>query len=366
MNSRPEPAEEKLALSLSFGEWLIVALLVAVLIAFAPLVHLRDQAPVVEQDYRIPYALSSRYEVYRRFASLSAAQFPVIVIGDSVVWGQCAHREDTLPHHLNELTRQPRFANGGLDGMHPVALVELIEHHAPSISHKDVILQLDPLWFMAADNAAVPGSIASALLNRPGLVPRLAAELTGGFKSALNSGADQLIRNSSLAGLAERLAEFRLDFLAWSLDHPYENPLRAVTSALPPSEDGRHLQLLPWNRSVVTPVESNWAPLQGNLQWRAFERLLTLLEFRSNRVLVLVGPMNEHMMSPGTRARYVAFKEQIRQRLNERGATYFFVPVLGIDSYGDICHPLGSGYEEWAQELLRVESAWLLHTPLGR
>jgi hypothetical protein len=33
--------------------------------------------------------------------------------------------------------------------------------------------------------------------------------------------------------------------------------------------------------------------------------------------------------------------------------------VLHSSHYADICHPLGSGYQELARELLQKEAAWL-------
>src|SRR5438874_1948118 len=118
------------------------------MVVVVPRIPVRPRVPIIERDYRIPFALTARYDIYRRFTKLSAAQFPTILLGDSVVWGQSVVRTETLAHYLNELTREPRFINAGLDGMHPIALAELIEHHAQDITRKDVILQLNPLWLM--------------------------------------------------------------------------------------------------------------------------------------------------------------------------------------------------------------------------
>jgi hypothetical protein len=361
MKPAGDPGEERLAINLSMRDWFVVALLSTALVAVAPAIRFRPRAPVVEKDYRIPFALSSRYEIYRRFTALSAAKFPTLLVGDSVVWGQCATRDQTLSHYLNELTKQPRFANAGLDGMHPIALSELIEHHAPAIERKNVILQLDPLWLMISGDPT-PTSIASALFNRPGLVPRLAAGLSSSLKQAVASAASGLVRRSPLNGWAERFSDTRVDFLAWSLDHPYESPLRAISSALPPSEDSHGLRLTPWNQAESALIHCTWPDLDGHAQWQAFERLITLFELRANRVLVLVGPMNEEMMSPAMRSGYQALKQAIREKLSARGVAAYFPAPLKSGNYSDICHPLGAGYEELARELLRNQSSWLLGT----
>jgi hypothetical protein len=362
MKSGGDPGEERLALHLSLREWLVVALLSTALVAVAPSVRFRPRAPLVDTDYRIPFVLSTRYEIYRRFTALAAAQFPTILVGDSVVWGQCATRNQTLSHHLNELTKQPRFANAGLDGMHPIALAELIEHHAPAIERKSVIVHLDPLWLMVRDQpAATAMPIGNYLFNRPGLVPRLAAGLSSSLKQSIAAAATHALRRSPLNEWAEHFSNTRVDFLAWSLDHPYESPLKAIAAALPPSEDSHALRLTPWKQKESELIDTGWpARLEEHPQWQAFVRLIALFELRSNRVLVLVGPMNEHMMTPATRSSYQGLKKVIREKLQERGIYSVVPPPLEIGNYGDICHPLGAGYEELARELLKNETSWLL------
>jgi hypothetical protein len=350
--------DERFALRLSLREWLIAVFLITALLAVVPSIPFRPRSPVVERDYRIPYSLSTRYAVYRRFTTLAAAQFPTIIVGDSVIWGQCALHDQTLSHHLNELTKQPRFANAGLDGMHPVALVELIEHHAPGIERKNVILHFDPLWLLS--DASDPKSSSLVLNNRPGLMPRLAAGVSGAMKDAVASAGQYVLRAPLLHGWTERLADARMDFLAWSLDHPYEGPLRAISSTLPPSEDSHPLRLTAWDATPGLEANGTWGDPDTHPQWKAFERLISLLELRGNRVLVLVGPMNEHMMVPATRSAYQSLKTALEFKLTERGVEHYIVPLLRSGHYSDICHPLAAGYEELARDLLRARSAWLL------
>lgn len=353
------PAGERVALNLSLRDWLVTALLVTALLAVMPHIPFRGRAPKVEPDYRIPYALSTRYDLYRRYTALCAKQFPTILVGDSVVWGQCALRTQTLAHHLNELTKQPRFADAGLDGMHPIVLAELLEHHAPALARKDVVVQFDPLWMMI-DSDPTPKSVQQAMENRPGLVPRLAGDFSGRLKESLEIAVGRWFRRSPLAGWAERLADTRMDFLAWSLDHPYESPLKAISAALPPSEDSPTMRLGPWSGLPESKLDATWPDLTRHPQWTSFEHILTLLERRGNRVLVLLGPMNEHMMSDAMRNGYQGFRASVEARLAERGVPCFAPPPLRSEHYNDICHPTGAGYEELARALLKAQSAWLL------
>jgi hypothetical protein len=358
MTSCRAPEPERIAINLTLREWLVVLLLAVGLTAVVPLIPFRPRKPLVDRDYRIPYALSNRYDLYRRFTNLSAAQFPTILIGDSVVWGQFSSRDETLSHHLNEITKQRRYINAGLDGMHPIALAELLEHHAPAIQKKDVILQFNPLWLMI--NSPNQNQPDDPLRNRPGLVPRLAADANGTFQERLEGTVARLVQGSPFDWWGDRITETRVDFLAWSLDHPYESPLKAISSGLPPSEDSYTVRRVPWDRSEKVKLDALWPVLEGHGQWKAFERVLDLLEARQNRVMVLLGPMNEHMMSDRMRAGYLALKRKIQNKIESREILCFVAPPLKSAHYSDICHPLGAGYEELARELLKSQSPWLL------
>lgn len=359
MESRAGTGEEGWELRLSLRDWAVTGFLVAAMLAVVPRIPFRPRVPVVERDYRIPYALSTRYDVYRRFTRLAAAQFHTILVGDSVVWGQSALRDQTLSHHLNVMTKQSRFANAGLDGMHPIALAELIEHHAPALERKDVILQLDPLWLMITADSSM-GSIEEALSNRPGLAPRLAADVSGVLEEYIESGTSRILHRIGITSALEEFTDSKMDFLAWSLNHPYESPLKAISTALPPSEDLHQQRLVPWKQTESAKIDCNWPTLENHPQWQAFLRTLNLLERRSNRVFVLLGPMNEHMMSAPMLDGWVRLKKEIRDKLAARGTLCFAPSPLRSEHYSDICHPLGPGYEDLARELIRSESAWML------
>lgn len=354
---------ERPALALSPREWVLAAILVGATLAAAVQLPLRKGAPAVDQNYRIPYALSTRYDLYRRFTTLAAGQYPTLIIGDSVVWGQCARRNETLAYHLNRLAREPRFVNAGLDGMHPVALAELLNYYTPGVVNTRVIVQFDPLWLMVHDSSQWNQAL---LANRTDLVPRLASHFTGLLPEAATLSWSRLLRSAPVKTWADRLADARLDFLAWSLEHPYESPLRAISSALPPSEDSHPQKLTPWIGTPESRIACRWADLASDPQWKAFIRLLTLLRSRGNDVLVLLGPMNEHMMTPETVASYLPLKARMAEEFRGLGFPCFVPSVLPSDQYSDICHPLGPGYAGLAREMLKKESGWLLGHSQGR
>ena len=80
-------------------------------------------------DYRIPYELSKDYWLYaRRLRRQIDAPAKVILLGDSVIWGEYVLPDGTLSHFLNqEAGTAGRFVNGGVNGLFPLAQEGLVE-----------------------------------------------------------------------------------------------------------------------------------------------------------------------------------------------------------------------------------------------
>src|SRR5262249_49782735 len=97
----------------------------------------------------------------------------------------------------------------------------------------------------------------------------------------------------------------------WTLEHPYDNPLRPLARGLPPSDNSlRHLPQ-PWYKSGIAKQDYPWVNLETSLQWDAFRRVIEILERRGNRVFVLVGPFNEHLLNQESLQRYQEVKATI-------------------------------------------------------
>src|SRR5207302_4438575 len=103
----------------------------------------------------------------------------------------------------------------------------------------------------------------------------------------------------------------RTDIPSWTLEHPYDNPLKPLARGLPPAEDSlRHLPQ-PWYKSGITQQDYPWVDLDTSLQWHAFQRLVRILQARGNRVFVLVGAFKEHLLNSGSVRRYQEVKATI-------------------------------------------------------
>ena len=81
-------------------------------------------------DYRIPYDLSKDYWLYQRRLADKIDPRSIVMLGDSVVWGEYVLPDGTWSHFLNEQTGQTdKFVNGGVNGLFPLALEGLVDYY---------------------------------------------------------------------------------------------------------------------------------------------------------------------------------------------------------------------------------------------
>ena len=106
--------------------WAWVIGIVFVLVTLTPALWKQVERFDTGPDYRIPYVLSKDYWLYqRRLQPLAATN--ILVLGDSVVWGEYVLPEGTWSHFLNqESGATNRFVNAGVNGLFPIALEGLV------------------------------------------------------------------------------------------------------------------------------------------------------------------------------------------------------------------------------------------------
>ncbi|MCF7837583.1 MAG: hypothetical protein K9N49_03045, partial [Candidatus Marinimicrobia bacterium] len=152
-----------------------------------------------------------------------------------------------------------------------------------------------------------------------------------------------------------------LDLPRWSLENPAANPLTRITRHLPDMRNEPGSRPVPWTQRGLHPQDYDWVPPEQSVQWRAFRRLVARLRSRGNDVLVLVGPINRHMMTPHARQGYEALEAFCRIWLTEQGIPHVIPELLPSALYCDASHPLAAGYARLAQDLLRDPGflAWI-------
>jgi len=143
-----------------------------------------------------------------------------------------------------------------------------------------------------------------------------------------------------------------MDLPAWTLENPYTNPLGALAEPLPEPESTEAEKGVPWLDAGGQKRDMAWVDLDSSLQWLFFRRAVERLQARGNRVFVLVGPFNEHMLTAEDAVVYGRIKAQIAQWLAQNGVPHLVAAPLPTDLYADSSHPLAEGYVLISEQLM--------------
>jgi hypothetical protein len=343
------------AIRLNGRQWVIVGLFAATLFLLSSFWK-RHEPLTLEADYRLPHDLSNDYWLYERVAELAAEQYDTVLLGDSVIWGEYVTGKHTLSHYLNQLAGRQRYANLGLDGAHPLALEGLVRHYGSSIRGKNVILHCNPLW-LTSPRSDLQDKDAPKF-NHPRLVAQFLPQIPS-YQEEINNRLGVVVeQHVSLSSWTTHLQQAyydHTDIPSWTLEHPYENPAQRLTQGLPPTDDKLRHPSRPWYASGIDRQSYPWIDLDTSLQWQAFQRVVKLLQVRGNRVFVLVGPFNEHLLNirrqRASLRRYWEIKTEIGRWLQEQQVPHLVPPLLPSKEYGDASHPLAAGYEMLARQL---------------
>ena len=280
-----------------------------------------------------------------------------------MVWGEYVKPEGTLSAFLDRETgSSPRFVNGGVNGLFPLALEGMVRHHAKLPAKQKVLLHCNLLWLTSPE--ADLSSAKEEHFNHSRLVPQFSPRIPCYRADANERIAATLQNRIGVLAWTEHLqnAYFEQKSLPnWTLaddggDPPQypnarRNPLGQVTMTVPPApvedplrgpESPRHK---PWSTTGVGTTRFEWVSLDTSLQWQAFQRVTRLLRQRGNDVFVALGPFNEHMLAPENRAAYLATREGVATWLEREHIPHASPEALPSLLYADASHPLTAGYE---------------------
>lgn len=350
-------------LRLDTREWLIVLFLVGAFVLIVPRLLIANEEFDPAPPYRIPYELSDDYQLYERHLAQAATRKEggTFVIGDSVIWGEYVTADGTLSHFLTqELPDLPPFINGGLNGLFPLALEGLTEDFAAPIAGRKVLLHANLLWMTSAE--ADLSSPKEQKFNHERLVPQFSIDIPcyqAGFEQRLSH---LLSRKVDLFGWTNHLRVCYFDQLSipeWTLEPENHRklPLAQFQASIPEELDDdsdrgiaspRHRA---WNERSSRPRHFNWVGPDQSLQLAALQRMVANLREQDCSLFVLIGPLNEHMISKSSRSDYEAIQSGLISWLGEQDLSYLVPDALPSALYGDASHPLTDGYRLLAKEL---------------
>ena len=142
----------------------------------------------------------------------------------------------------------------------------------------------------------------------------------------------------------------------WTIQNPCKNPLTAITFAIPIPENKAMSKPVSWIERGMKKQGYPWVELEESFQWDSFKKILEILNSRKNKVFVLLGPFNTHMLTEGSLRSFNTMKDEMGKYLKENEVSHYSVPDLPTEYYADASHPLKEGYAKIAEELFEDES----------
>jgi hypothetical protein len=319
-------------------------------------------------DYRIPYALSKDYWLCeRRLQQLAPTN--IVVLGDSVVWGEYVLPDGTWSHFLNQETgAADRFVNAGVNGLFPLALEGLVRCYGQSLRHRKVLLHCNVLWITSPK--ADLSTDKEEQFNHTALVPQFFPRIPC-YRADANDRLNAIVeRNLPFFQWVSHLqnAYFgQKSIPKWTLEeeggdpprypYVYRNPLSQITLTVPsesrddPQRGPKSPRHKSWSTDGAGTTGFDWVALDKSLQWRSFQRVIATLRGRGNDVLVVLGPFNEHIMAGENRPAYRRIREDIVAWLATNQIPHVVPEPLPSALYADASHPLTQGYQLLANRL---------------
>jgi hypothetical protein len=342
---------------LSGYELIFIVILVYVLFCFVPGLWQRIEKFEPAPDFRMPYELSNDYWLYDRYCRYAASKYDTLIIGDSVIWGHYVAQDNTLSGHLNKITGREQFANLGVDGTRPVVLAGLLKYYSGDISNKNIVLHYNPLWMSSSKQDLQ--TTKEFNFNHQKLAPQFITKIPcykAPYSKRFSIVLERLIPFFGWTNHLKTAYFDNMDIPTWTLEHPYKNPAGAITLDISSKVKAGQDEQTSWIEKGTAKKDFPWVELETSLQWKFFQQSVKLLQERGNRVFVLVGPLNEHMLKGDSIEIYRGIKNKIEIWLRQNNIPFYIAPVLPSELYADASHPLAKGYEMLAKQLFENDS----------
>jgi len=353
------------SIRLSWKSWIVVIAILTGIVYLLPKLWRglekfdpsTDELAARSTDYRLPYSLSNDYWMFTRWSRYACSEYPILIIGDSVVWGQYVTMEQTLSHYLNERAGGNIFANMGVDGIHQAAMLGLVKYYGKAISNKRVILHLNPLWMSSKKHDL--SDEEEFRFNHPRLVPQFIRKPACYRPSLAQRAGVVAERNISFFSWVSHVRTNyfeNMDLQNWTIQNPYRNPLGAITLVIPIPENRPKSKPVTWAERGMIKQDFPWVQVVESFQWNSFKKLIEILKATDNEVFVILGPFNPYVLTEESLSRYNDVKSKMEEWLEGEGVSYRSLSDLPSEYYADASHPLKEGYAKIAEELFEIES----------
>ena len=221
-----------------------------------------------------------------------------------------------------------------------------------TIKKEKVILHMNLLWLSSQE--ADLQTEKEFPFNHPRLVPQYKPHIPCYAESASGRIGIIIERSMPILQLVRHLQVVHFEntnLPLWTMDNPYSNPLGRIS--IQSSRLEKETEVEARSRTTGNQVQQSlpWVEFETSLQWWAFQRLIELLEDRGNDVFVVVGPLNEHVLTLDSILKYRELLKKAENSLEEMNLSYSLLPLLPAHLYADTSHPLPEGYSILAEHI---------------
>lgn len=302
--------------------------------------------------------LQSDYWAYMRWCRYARGHYDIMLLGDSVIWGQEVPSNETISHYMNQYLGKDMVANLGNDGLFMAGIRGVVKYYGDYLGDTNIIVEFNPLW-MTNPTRDLHGPKKSQY-HHPRLIPQ--------FDSRINYYHDLNTRMGYQMEHYFRVFPFVRHLMAnyynntsisgWMVEHPYSDPFSAITFKAAPVMAESQGQGIDWEAKKMKIADEPFIDPAESIQFECFLDALSMLEKKHTRVFVLIGPYNTYYLTPESRQRCFDMIANVKKVFDEKGIPYFDSLAIGIpgNTFGDSCHLLKDGHDYLAREFVNDPS----------
>lgn len=312
----------------------------------------------------------SDYWAYTRWIRYAREHYNVLLLGDSVIWGQEVRNDQTISHYLNEFYGRDIVANLGNDGLFMAGIDGIVKYYGEDLDNANIIVQLSPLWMANLRRDLRPEKKSN--YHHPRLIPQFSTRIN--YYHDLNTRIGYFIEHyvRVFPFVRHLMANYydNESISSWMMDNPYKDPFTAITFQAAPVMAESQGESLDWETKKQKVSNEPFVNSSQSIQWGLYVDALKRFQVKNSRVFVMIGPYNQYMLTPESQLRLFTLIELLKKDLDALGIPYFDTFTIGLPSrtFGDTCHLLKDGHIMLAKAMLSDERfrQWLDESHKGK
>ncbi len=297
--------------------------------------------------------LQSDYWAYMRWMKRAREDYDIMLLGDSVIWGQEVPNNQTISHYINEYLGAPRVANLGNDGLFMAGINGIVHHYGDYLSDTNIILQCSPLWIASPRRDL--RSEKKSRYHHPRLIPQFDRRINyyHDLNTRLGYQSEHVFRVFPFVRHLMSNYYENKSISSWMMDHPYESPFSAITFRAAPVMAEKQGRGIDWETKGMKRGDEPFINPDESIQFGLFLDAIDCLGKKGTSVFVMIGPFNNYYLTPESQERLFAAVDRMKEIFDERDIPYYdtFTAKIPSNTFGDSCHLLAEGHDIVARNL---------------